>query len=424
MRRRLIGLALAVFAVGFFAGTRALLAVALALNVLVVAYLALVAIRRIVLTVAALGPRPPAPSPPAVRPRLTVLIPCRDEQDVLPATLAAWDRVDYPRNRLEVMFVDDASADQTGDLLRDFADARPWITNLRRDEALGGKGGALNDGLDAARDSDVVAVFDADARPEPDCLVQLVAALTPDAAAVAGRMLPVETPRFAGVFAAIEAAVHQRLTLTGAARLGGTVSLLGSAYLLRRGVLEEFRFTPGHRLEDIDLSARLLVGGRRITWAPAAMCHHLPARDAASLGTQRAAWARGYHRVMRDHGHALFITAPNLIASVDRLLFTAGYLDRLAFLAAVALAATASAVPSLWLPWWFVAAWAALPLAQIALALYADRWRGARLARVPVALALVAVDLAASTAAAAADVLNRPLPWRKTQRVAERKEAP
>ncbi len=402
-------------------GWAALLFVALLLNVVVLLHLSLVSVRRITLTVAALLGRAPAPAPPLdPPPRLTVLVPCHDEAAALPAALAAWDAVDYPRDRLRLAFIDDASADGTARLLEDFTVARAWTTLVRRAGPAIGKGAALQAGLAADPDGEAVAVFDADARPAPDCLRRLVAPLAdPVVAAVAGRMIPDADDRPAAVYAALEAAVHQRLTMTGAARLGATTALLGSAYLVRRAALDELGFDPTHRLEDIDLSLRLLARGRRLAWAPAACCCHRPPADGRAFLAQRTAWSRGFHQVARRRLRGAVRATPSAWLAIDRGLFCAGYLDRFSFLLGCGLAVAAVRLPSLWMPWQYLLAVAALPVLQAPLAMAADGWPPRRMARAVPALALAAVDAAAELVALLADLAGRPRRWHRHRRVGE-----
>jgi hypothetical protein len=208
--------------------------------------------------------------------------------------------------------------------------------------------------------------------------------------------------------------------MTGAARLGLTVSLLGSAYLVRRPLLDELGFALAHRLEDIDLSLRLLARRKRIAWAPDARCAHRPPADAAAFRAQRTAWGRGYHRVAADHLREAVGAARSPAAAIDCLLFCGGYLDRLSFAAGVALcAAQALGAPELWAPWWLLALCAAVPIAQVPVAALADGWSLRRIAGVVPALALAALDLLAEGEALLADLLRRPLRWARQRRAGE-----
>lgn len=422
-RRLALVLIAALFLLTVLIGWRVALLPLLFLNAFVLLHLGLASLRRVLFTLAARQTPCETPAPPAdfVLPRLTALVPCRDEAAALPATLAAWAAVDYPRDRLELVFIDDSSADETPGLLEAFARDKPWVKVVRRAAPAAGKGAALNDGLANAAPAELVAVFDADARPAPDCPRLLAERLAdPTVAGVAGRMSPLEHDHPAAVYAAVEAAVHQRLTLTGAARLGATVAFLGSAYAVRRSLLDPDGFAPGERLEDIELSLRLLAEGYQLAWEPRAVCRHLAPADTAAFRRQRESWARGYHRLARRYYAPLVLAAPSPLLAFDRLLFCASYLDRFSLLAAIALAALARWVlPILWMPWWFVASAAALPLLQIPLAVRADGWPATRRRRVAPALALVFWDFAAEWRALAADLAGKPLPWRRADRAPE-----
>ncbi len=420
MRRSLVIALLVVFALTWLAGPRLALLLTAVVNALVLIHFAVATARRVVLTGAALA-GPPAPPPPANPLPLTVLVPCRNEQAALPETLRAWDAVDYPRELLRVMFIDDASSDQTPALLADFARARPWAQVVTRTGPAEGKGAALAAGLAAAAPSEAVAVFDADARPHSDCLMRLAAHLAdPLVAAVAGRMLPDDAGTPAATFARLESAVHQRLTLTGAVRVGSVTPLLGSAYAVRRTVLAALGFDPTHRLEDIDLTMRLLARGYRLTFAPEAACAHRPPADSTALAAQRAAWSRGFHRIAATHWRDALVHAPSSLAAIDRLLFALGYLDRLSLSLAVLLAVLDATVwPALWMPWWVPVLYVAVPLAQVPLAMLLDRWTVGQMARAVPALALALLDPLTELAAAAADLFGRRQTWRSVPRAGE-----
>lgn len=422
MRRALIIVALLAFLVTWLAGARLPLLLAMALNAVVLLHLELVTIRRLTLSVAACLPgstKSPAPLDPA--PRLLVLVPCRNEAAVLPKTLLAWDEIDYPRARLQIVFIDDAGTDQTGPLLTQYAADRPWVKVCRKQSAPTGKGAALTAGLECADASTAVAIFDADARPRPDCLLRLTAHLANHAvAAVAGRMIPDEHSSPAAVYARLESSVHQRVTLTGAARLGATVPLLGSAYLVRRPLLQALGLDAAHRLEDIDFSMKLLARGFNIAFEPKAKCDHLPPARAAALTAQRTAWSRGFHRVAKQHLPALVNQADSGLLAIDRFLFALGYLDRLSLALAILLAvADATYWPMLWMPWWMVLVFIGVPLAQIPLAIFLDRWPWRQIVRVPPALVLAILDLFSELAALGADLFGRRQAWRKIPRAGE-----
>uniref|UniRef100_UPI0034DE0221 glycosyltransferase n=1 Tax=Streptomyces sp. PU-14G TaxID=2800808 RepID=UPI0034DE0221 len=60
----------------------------------------------------------------AVWPSVTVVVPARDEAEVLPVSLPSLLTQDYP-GRAEVLLVDDGSTDGTGRLARTLAERTP-----------------------------------------------------------------------------------------------------------------------------------------------------------------------------------------------------------------------------------------------------------------------------------------------------------
>ncbi|MDT9684052.1 glycosyltransferase [Streptomyces sp. TRM76323] len=128
-------------------------------------------------------------------PSVAVVVPARDEAEVLPVSLPSLLDQDYP-GRAEVVLVDDGSTDGTGDLARALAEARAG-----RGAGGGGRGGlpltvvspgppepgwtgklwAVRHGIEVARARgegapDFLLLTDADIAHAPDSLRRLVAA--------------------------------------------------------------------------------------------------------------------------------------------------------------------------------------------------------------------------------------------------------
>lgn len=113
-----------------------------------------------------------SPAPPA----LSVIVPCYNEQEVLPEFHArlvpVMDAMGWP---WEVVYVNDGSRDTTLAVMSALAtaDARVAIVNLSRNF---GKEIALTAGLDHSRGSDGVIVIDADLQDPPEVIPALIAA--------------------------------------------------------------------------------------------------------------------------------------------------------------------------------------------------------------------------------------------------------
>lgn len=120
---------------------------------------------------------------------LSVIIPTYNERDSLPHLLARLLEVQR-RLPIEVVVVDDASPDGTGDLAERFAQERALPVIVVHRERKAGLASAVLEGALAARGG-VVSVMDADLSHPPELLVELAARVTSGAdVAVASRYIP------------------------------------------------------------------------------------------------------------------------------------------------------------------------------------------------------------------------------------------
>lgn len=123
------------------------------------------------LRVVALFRRAPArPAAPHEWPSVTVTIPVYNEAETIRAKLERVMAYDYPRDKLQVLVVSDASTDATDDIVREFADRGVELVRLPH---RGGKTAAENAGLPHLR-GDIIVNSDASIHVPPGSLKRLV----------------------------------------------------------------------------------------------------------------------------------------------------------------------------------------------------------------------------------------------------------
>ena len=109
-------------------------------------------------------------------PIITVQLPLFNELYVVDRLLKAVTNIDYPRDRFEIQVLDD-STDETSRVAEQVVEKYKQlgfdIHYIHRDDRTGFKAGALENGLKTAK-GDLLAIFDADFVPKPDCLRKLV----------------------------------------------------------------------------------------------------------------------------------------------------------------------------------------------------------------------------------------------------------
>lgn len=124
-------------------------------------------------------------------PRVSIIVPCRNEEAFIGACLESILATAYPRDDLEILVVDGLSDDRTADVVRLIATRHPNVHLLENPQRI--VPAALNIGIRAAR-GDVVVRMDAHVEYPPEYLPRLVAALDETGADnVGGRVVTLAT---------------------------------------------------------------------------------------------------------------------------------------------------------------------------------------------------------------------------------------
>ena len=239
-------------------------------------------------------------TPPELKgklPVISVMVPLFHESDVAGKLVARLSRLDYPRELTDILLVTEATDQITGAALKGAA-LPHWIRVVTVPPGpVQTKPRALNYALNFCR-GDIVGVWDAEDRPDPDQLHKVArgfAAAVDDVACLQGR-LDYFNPRtnwLARCFT-IEYASWFRANLPGIARLGLVVPLGGTTLFFRRNILEQLGgWDAWNVTEDADLGVRLARRGWRTelidtTTDEEANCRALP------WIKQRSRWLKGY----------------------------------------------------------------------------------------------------------------------------------
>jgi hyaluronan synthase len=133
--------------------------------------------------------RPFAPASRVTAPALTVIIPAYNEGRMVLQAIESVAAADYPRDRLEIIVVDDGSKDDTWDYMAEAAARHPGLVATLRHERNKGKREALALGFERAR-GEIVVTLDSDSVIEPGALLALAGPFRdPRVGAVAGKVL-------------------------------------------------------------------------------------------------------------------------------------------------------------------------------------------------------------------------------------------
>jgi cellulose synthase/poly-beta-1,6-N-acetylglucosamine synthase-like glycosyltransferase len=281
------------------------------------------------LGVAARGRRA-EPVRPVRLPTVSVLIPARNEARVIQDTLRAMGALRYHdragRPRFEVLVLDDRSEDGTGERAARVPVPVPVRVVRVPQGTPPGKAAVLNLGTQLAR-GEILAVFDADARPDPEFLLRAVPYLfEPGVAGVQGRRLFYHREAtWVARGQEHEFAAYQSATQRARERWGAHVLFGGNGMLINRRALEAAGgWNVQAPTEDIDLAIRFHALGWRVRYCEEAVVWEESVPTWAGLVRQRARWSEGVLRALVDHALRILRGHMTLLQKADLLLFLTG----------------------------------------------------------------------------------------------------
>ena len=230
-------------------------------------------------------------------PKITLLIPLRHEPETLPLLIDALERLDWPRELLDVKLILEADDVETLTAL-EAAAPPPFCQVLIAPPGMPRtKPRALNFALDFA-EGEIVGVYDAEDRPAPDQLrrvADILRAAPPEVACVQAR-LGYYNPRenwLTRCFA-IEYAIWFDVLIAGFRDLRLPLPLGGTSVFFRRAALELIGAWDAHNVtEDADLGMRLARAGFRCEVSASTTEEEASSRLGVWL-RQRSRWIKGF----------------------------------------------------------------------------------------------------------------------------------
>jgi cellulose synthase/poly-beta-1,6-N-acetylglucosamine synthase-like glycosyltransferase len=248
---------------------------------------------------------PPAPTglPWSELPLYSVLVPLRDEANMVEQLCAAMARINYPAEKLDIIFVVEGRSPATvAAVRRHLSDAR-FSVLVVPDMLPRTKPKALDYALPLCR-GEFLVVFDAEDRPEPDQLLRVVGQFRrePDLACIQARLVidnggdGLLPTLFAGEYAGLFAVLLPALARWGLVMpLGGTSNHFRTSTLRELGGWDAFNVT-----EDADLGVRLARRGLRCATTTAQTLEAAPTHLTPWIG-QRTRWMKGWMQTYVVH---------------------------------------------------------------------------------------------------------------------------
>jgi cellulose synthase/poly-beta-1,6-N-acetylglucosamine synthase-like glycosyltransferase len=204
-------------------------------------------------------------------PLLSIIVPAHNATGVLPRSLGALRNSDLPRDKWELIVVDDGSADDTSLIAARYADTVVTLPGKPHGPAY-----ARNRGFEVSR-GDIIVFIDSDCVAHTDTLSRIVSLFEaqPDLGAAFGSYD--NKPPATGVMSQYRNLIHHYVHHRNA---GEVETFWAGAGAIRRevfseaGMYDEWHYSRP-QIEDIELGARIRRLGCRILLDPAIQVTHL-----------------------------------------------------------------------------------------------------------------------------------------------------
>jgi len=233
-------------------------------------------------------------------PMVSVMVPAHNESIVIRKTVLALLNFDYPRDKYEIIVINDNSSDNSAEVLSGIQAKYPdrKLIVLNTDNKLGGKGksNALNIALSVASGT-VIAIYDADNTPAPNALRILVENLMADdkLGAVIGKFRT--RNRNASLltrFVNIETLAYQCMNQAGRFFFFKLCTIPGTNFVIRRSIINQMGGWDTKALsEDTEISFRIYRMGYYIKFMPLAVTWEQEPQKLKQWFKQRTRWAKG-----------------------------------------------------------------------------------------------------------------------------------
>ena len=273
----------------------------------------------------------PEPVPDEDLPKISVVIPAYNESENIRASIESVLASDYPKDKLEVIVVDDGSTDDTYDIAREYT---KYDVKVYR-KPNGGAADAKNYGAERST-GEFIATLDSDSRVDTQAFRRLIAYFREkNVAAVTGAVRVYDPKKLIEKVQAIEydiILVLRRLIM-------GVESVYvtpGGLSMFRRGPFFEVGgFNKNSLTEDQEIAINLQRHGYKIRASLDAFSYTVVPDTLFKLIKQRVRWLRGgiwnriYHRRLYSPKYGDFVFFGmmfDFVYSIPLLIFAIGIL--------------------------------------------------------------------------------------------------
>ncbi|MCL6500839.1 MAG: glycosyltransferase family 2 protein [Candidatus Pacearchaeota archaeon] len=249
-------------------------------------------------------------------PFVSIVINMWNEEKVIDKSLRALLDLDYPKDRYEIIVVDDGSTDRTYQKAKAYCRSLPRVRVFRKEN--GGPASAKNYGIDKAR-GEIIATLDADSFVSRDALKKMVGYFGDKDVWAVTAALNVHSPK--GFLQHLQWAEYiMSIFLRKVFSLADAIHVIpGPFSLFRKKFFEKHgKFAEGNITEDTEIAMRVQSHGYKIKNSISANVYTVIPKSFGALMKQRIRWYYGFIHNSLKYKHLFnpFVRRDNLAALI------------------------------------------------------------------------------------------------------------
>lgn len=262
-------------------------------------------------------------------PKVSLIVPCYNEEIGVVKTLDSLLALDYPKELLQIVVVDDGSKDNTWNEMQKYKNHSSVLLLQKKNE--GHKTSALNFALKHVS-GDIIASVDADTYLPPNSLKRMIHYFINDKETMAvGSSVIINNPKT--IVEHAQSAEYNLFFFSKKmlATVGGAMVVPGAFSAYRKEVFEKLGgYKTAHNWEDGELTYRIQAAGWKVDQAHDVFSYTNAPRTVKALFKQRLRWAYGflnntfdYRRVIlnKKYGNFGTFTVPTALLAYVVILY-------------------------------------------------------------------------------------------------------
>ncbi|PIR40242.1 MAG: hypothetical protein COV33_00795 [Candidatus Zambryskibacteria bacterium CG10_big_fil_rev_8_21_14_0_10_34_34] len=236
-------------------------------------------------------------------PSVSIIVPAWNEENTVLKTIFSLLKINYPKNKLSIIVVDDGSTDNTWKVVQRFV-RNKQVKLLRKEN--GGKYTALNYAL-CHIDTELVGCLDADSYVHPEALKRIVAKFEDIEMMAVTPSIKIFEPK--GILGFIQKGeyIFGIFLKKVFYHLNALYITPGPFSIFRKSVFDKIgHYRHAYNTEDIEIAMRMQRNGLKIGNVHNAFVYTVAPNTVKTLFKQRLRWAYGFLQNAIDHRDMFF----------------------------------------------------------------------------------------------------------------------